>query len=225
MAMSDSHYYGRGHPSGYSSVYRRPTQSFTPVAHPLAYSPYSRHYNYQRFPRPGSSYHARGPYTFRFLPQSARTPANFQPTNIPANQPKAPAKLILPSRNSATPSVATGSSANELESDSEKGFKLLDDLVETISQAASTSTDSDIAEVNAIKSIFADVIDEIIRQVEIKFKENDLDTNISNVFLRRSETTKKAISDASSQSIIAAILIPYINELKSFTSRGFQITA
>merc|ERR1712064_215386 len=151
--------------------------------------------------------------------------ANFQPTNIPAKQPKAPAKLILPSRKSATPAVATGSSANELESDSEKGFKLLDDLVETISQAASTSTDSDIAEVNAIKSIFADVIDEVIRQVEIKFKENNLDTNISEAFLRRSGATKKAVSEAPNQTILAAILKPYVTELKAFTAKGFQVAA
>merc|ERR1711944_101675 len=159
IAMSDSQYYGYALPSGYASFYRHPTQAFTPVAHPRAYSPYSNYYNYQPLPISGNSYHARGPYTYRILPQGATASTTFQLTNIPAKQPDAPAQLVLPVKKSVTPAVATGSSANEMESDSEKGFKLLDDLVETVSQAAGTSTDSDVAEVDAVKSIFADVIE------------------------------------------------------------------
>lgn len=236
MAMGDSQYYGYALSSGYSSVYHHhhQPQQFRPIAHPLRYSPYSNYYNhqpnyynYQQKPIPisGNSYHARGPYTYRILPQGATTSATFQPIKIPAKQPDAAAKLVVPSKKSATPVVATGSFDNKLEGDSAKGFKLLDDLVETVSQAAGTATDSDIAEVDAVKSIFADVIDEIIRQVEIKFKENNLDSSISNVFLMRSETTKKAVSEAPNQTILAAILKPYVTALKAFTAKGLQTAA
>jgi len=225
IAMSDSQYFGYALPNGYASFYRHPIQAFRPIAHPLGYSPYSNYYNYQPLPISGNSYHARGPYTYRVSPQGATASTTFQPTNIPAKLPVAPAQLVLPIKKSVTPAVATDSSANKLESDSEKGFKLLDDLVETVSQAAGTSTDSDSAEVDAVKSIFADVIDEVIRQVEIKFKENNLDSNISEAFLRRSGATKKAVSEAPNQTILAAILKPYVTELKAFTAKGFQVAA
>ena len=63
----------------------------------------------------------------------------------------------------------------------------------------------------------------MIRQVQMKFEENNLDKSISATFLFRSEITKKAVSEAPNQTILAAILKPYVNELKAFTAKGLQI--
>ena len=152
--------------------------------------------------------------TYRVFPQRVPISANLLSTNIGPKQPDAPAKIVVPYQTPAETTPEAHSSVNEQEKDAEKGFTLLDNLVETVSQAAGTATDSDVAEVDAVKSIFADVIDEIIRQVQMKFKENNLDTSISNGFLRKSQDTKKAVSEASNQTIIATILKPYVTELK-----------
>ena len=144
---------------------------------------------------------------------------------MPPKQPDTPAKFVALSMKSSKTTPEARSSGNKLVEDSEKGFKLLDDLVETVSQAAGTATDSDVAEVDAVKSIFADVIDEIIRQVKMKFKEYNLDTSIRDEFLRKSQNTKKAVSEAPNQTILATILKPYITELKAFSAKGFQTFA
>ena len=166
------------------------------------------------------SYRARSPYTYRIVAPNVPTAPTLEPINIVPAQPVAPVKSVIPFQTPVTPTVGTSSYANE---DSKKGFQLLDNLVETVSQASGTATDADVAEVNAIKSIFGDVIDEVIRQVDMKFKENNLDPNIRDRFLLRSETTKKAVSDAPNQTILAAILKPYVAELKVFTAKGFEI--
>ena len=222
-AICDGQYYGYALPSGYVSVYRSQIQPVRRVAYPIGRSQYSGYYGYRPLPIYGRSNHATGPYSYRIVPQRVPITATKESINIPPTQTDTPAKLVLSSQKSATSTLETSSSANKVEEDAKKGFKLLDDLVEVVSQAAGTATDSDVAEVDAVKSIFADVIDEIIRQVEIKFTENNLDTSIGDSFVRRSETTKKAVAEALNQTILADILKPYVTDLKEFTAKGFQI--
>ena len=90
-------------------------------------------------------------------------------------------------------------------------------------EADGTAKDSDVAEVEAVQSIFSDVIEEIIRQVEKKFKDHNLDESISKAFLLRSKSTKKYLNEALTQTAIAAILKPYMTHLKEFTAKGFEI--
>merc|ERR1711981_246492 len=241
MATGDSQYYGYALPSGYVSGYRspvqhqigqirHPVQPYRHVARPLGYTnynqlQYSNYYNHQPFQTSVNSYRAPGPYTYRILPGGRLTSNNIKSSTIPAKQPVQSANLVSLDKNPSKPSALAGTSDNKLKEDSKKGFKLLDDLVKTVSQAAGTSTDSDASEVNAVKSIFADVIDEIVRQIEMKFKENNLDESISAAFLRRSETTKKAVSEAPNQTILSTILKPYVADLKKFTAKGLQTIA
>ena len=118
--------------------------------------------------------------------------------------------------------VATGASTNKFVQEAEKGFKLLDDLVEVTSQAEGTTKDSDITEVDAMKSIFGDVIDEIISTVEKSFNKSNLDTRISDAFVLQSKTTKQFIAQAPSQTAISAIIKPYVAYLKEFSAKAFK---
>lgn len=235
-AVGDSQYYGYALPSGYMSMYRspvqrhigqirHPVQPYRHVARPQGYTPYSNYYNRQPFRTSVNSYHTPGRYTYRILPGGRHTSNNIKSSTIPAKQPDQSANLVRLDKNPSKSSNLAGSSDNKLQEDSKKGFDLLDNLVKTVSQAAGTSTDSDVAEVDAVKSIFADVIDEIIRQIEMKFKENNLDKSISAAFLRRSEATKKVVSEAPNQTILSAILKPYVADLKKFTAKGLQTIA
>ena len=204
------------YPTGYSQyagyVYQRRSNVYQHLLTPTKF--------YNPLPNNRISYRARSPYTYGIVAPSVPTAPTLKSINVVPAQPVAPAKSVIPFQTPVTPTEGPGSSANE---ESKKGFKLLDDLVETVSQASGTATDSDVAEVNAIKSIFGDVIDEVIRQIEIKFKENNLDPHIRDAFLLRSENTKKAVSDAPTQTILAAILKPYVADLKVFTAKGFEI--
>jgi len=232
--ICDIQHFGYALPSGYASIYRSQIQPVIPIAHLIGRSQDSDYHGYQPFPNfsnqlskhfpiYGKSYHARDPYTYKTVSQRVPITANFESINILPKQPGTPDKVAILSQKSATPTLENGSSAHEVEEDSKKGFKLLDDLVETVSQSAGTDSDSDVAEVDAVKSIFADVIDEIIHQVEVKFTENNLDATIKDAFVFRSETAKKAVAEAPNQTILAAILKPYVTHLKEFTAKGFQI--
>lgn len=216
--MVDSQYYGYALPSGYVCVYRH---SIQPVRM-IGYSPHLNYFNYQTSPIYGRSYPPRVAYNYKSSPQ--RVPISNKlviPMIIP-KQTDESVKLALLSKKSDESASKALPSGNEIDKDADTGFKLLDNLVETVSQAAGTATDSDAAELDAVKSIFADVIDEIIRQVQMKFKENNLDLSISEGFLRKSLNTKKSVSEAPNQTILATILKPYIAELKAFTAKGIQ---
>ena len=96
-------------------------------------------------------------------------------------------------------------------------------MVETVSLAADTVANSDEIEVDAVKSIFVDVIDDVIRRIKTKFKENNLDERFSVAFLTRSNSVRMSISEASTQTGLVEILKPYVSELKMFTAKGFQV--
>ena len=140
-------------------------------------------------------------YTFRLL-----TPRPSTKTRTPETK---------------APFVSKATNGENLEDSASKGLKLLDDLVATISEASGTEADSDLEEVEAAKSIFPDVIDEVITLVETKFGANSGNAE-KNALISNSNETKLAISNASTQSDIVSILNSYIASLKEFTSRGVE---
>ena len=117
--------------------------------------------------------------------------------------------------------VSMDSNVNDLETDAEKGFKLLDDLVQTVSEASGTTKDSDPTEVDALKSLFPDILDEIVNQVESKYDGSN-GVSQKEMFLSQTRTLKQLLNSATTQSYISSILKPYIASLKQFTSQGLQ---
>ena len=222
LDICDSQYYSYSLPSGYVSFYRPPSKLSQHLVYNVAYSPYSNYNNYQHRTIAGNSNYAGRYYRYRTSPQLPINSSNSQATNNHAKRTDVSAKP-LPSPNGTTANaITTDSNSEKLKQEAEKGFKLLGDLLETVTQAAGTAKNSDITEVDAVKSIFSDVIDEVIRQVERRFKENNLDTRISDAFVWRSKTTKKFLNEALNQEAIAAILKPYLTDLRDLTYKGFE---
>ena len=137
MGMVESQSYSYALPPGYVSVYRPTIQ---PVKR-MGYSPYLNYYSYQHFPIYGRWGHSRFIYTYINLPQHVPISSNLISANMPPKQPDTPAKFVALSMKSSKTTPEARSSGNKLVEDSEKGFKLLDDLVETVSQAAGTATE------------------------------------------------------------------------------------
>ena len=137
--------------------------------------------------------------------------------------------LIAPSQSTTTSTPLTaatliGIEANPDQSEEsvEQGLMLLDDLITTISEASGSPADSDPKEVEAVKSIFPDIIDEVSRVIESKFEANSEGESQKDAFIIGSNATKNALNNASTQSAIVSILETYIKNLKDFISRGQQ---
>ena len=128
--------------------------------------------------------------------------------------------VVLPSEKSFETTITAMPPEKELEAGTEQDFELIDNLVETVSQAAGTAADSDPADVAAVKSIFTDIIGKVINKIETTFQENVSDKTLKEEFVYRSKITRKAIAEAPNQAILAAILKPYVANLKAFTSKG-----
>ena len=230
LVMGDTKRYINALAFGTSSINLSGANHVENNTNPCGYPLHLNYFNYQ--PNSRKAYPAVVPYPYIILhPVATSNCVGFPPIIVPSNKlnlsakPKAgPAILTLPFKTSPKPNVEIGSSRNELEADTEKGFKLIKNLVKTISLAAGTASDSDPAEVNAVKSIFSDIMDEVIRQIEPSFKENNVDTTLSDAFVHISETTRKAIADAPNQTILTAILKPYVTSLREFASKGLQTT-
>ena len=242
IANAESQYYGYALPSGYASA---TVNGISPLYKPKAI-PTPTNYGYHRFIAPTVQPAVRKYYSqpanynrVVFNPIASYAPNYYgqQPTyasiaknNIPVlNSPRiiAPAQPVAPIAVTVAPVakssalVASESNPNELKNNAQKGFKLLDDLVKTVSEARGTAADSDPTEVDAVKSIFPDIIDTIVDQVESKFKGNK-GVAEKNAFVANSRATKQAINSAPTQTQITSILTPYIANLKDFTSKGLQ---
>ena len=113
------------------------------------------------------------------------------------------------------------SNENNFEESASEGLKLLDDLVEIISKVSGTAADSDPEEVKAIKTIFTDIIDEVIRQVESRFDASS-GSDGKDAFILSQEAIKSAVSNAATQSAILSILEAYIVSLREFISKGVR---
>ena len=189
-------------------------------------------------------YYPQPATNFYYNPIAQSRPLNYygqQPTyasiarnNIPVHQsPVAPVKKysyklqnpVAPVQPAAAVNavksaalVASDANPNELKTKAEEGFKLLDDLVQTVSEARGTAADSDPVEVNALKSIFPDIIDEVINQVS----NYQGDIAQKDAFVSNSKALKQALESAPTQSMISAIITPYVATLKEFTSKGLQ---
>ena len=231
MVMGDTQHYINVFAFVTSSIGLLGAKPVESIIYAFRYPLHWNYYNYQPYSR--NAYPTEVFYPYIILPQDiTRNCVGCPPfivqdnkRNLPAKSTGSHASLVRPSKKSAASTEKTGSSRNELEADTEKGFKLINDLVEIISQAAGTASDSDLEEVNAIKSIFSDIIDEVIRQIKPSFKENNLDPTISDAFIHISETTRKGIAEAPNQTILTAILKPYVTILQELAFKGLQTTA
>ena len=207
------------------SFYRPPSKLTQHLVYNVAYSPYSNYNNYKHRTIVGNPYYTRRHYRYRASNKFPITSSNSQATENHTKRTDVPAKP-LPSPNGTTTNAITADSPSEkLVERAEKGFRLLDNLVETVSQAAGTTKDSDIAEINAVKSIFSDVIDLIIRLIQKEFKDIPTHTQIGDVFVNISSITKMIVNQASNQRSIAEVVKPYIIALKEFTAKGFQMAS
>ena len=137
--------------------------------------------------------------------------------------------MIAPSQTTTTsplltaaPLIGIEANTDQSEESVEQGLKLLDDLITTISEASGTAADSDPKEVEAIRSIFPDIIDEVTRVIESKFEANSEGESQKDAFIMGSNAIKNALNNASTQSAIVSILETYIKNLKDFISRGQQ---
>jgi len=245
-AKAGPQYYGYALPSGYASAtvngiypaYKPRTVESTSTLH--------QYYSQNAQPVQGVSqpYYPQPTTNFIYNPIAQSNPLNYygqQPTyasiarnNIPVHQsPVAPVqKYSYKLQNQVAPVqpaaavnvvksaalVASDADPNELKTKAEEGFKLLDDLVQTVSEARGTAADSDPVEVNALKSIFPDIIDEVINQVS-SYKG---DVAQKDAFVSNSKALKQALKSAPTQSMISSIISPYVASLKEFTSKGFQ---
>ena len=231
MVMGDTHHYINAVTFLTSSIKLLGAKPIQNILSPFGYPPYLNYYNYQ--PNLGNAQliEVFSPDIILHQGMNANC-VGCSPAVVSTSQRTLPPKpigphatLIYPLKKSAKPTEQIEASRNELESDAEKGFKLINNLVETISQAAGTATDSDPEEVNAVKSIFSDIIDEASRQIEASVKENNIDPTMGDAFVHISETTRKGIAEAPNQTILTAILKPYVVILEDFASNGLQITA
>jgi len=225
MALGKSQYYGYALPSGYASV---STNGINP-----SYIPWTKNtvpkLNYY-----SPTLHQTPSYTAYFNPIAKPEPVNQYSQHtfgllgnpIPVHQsvkisaPVQPAAAIPVAK--TAPLVAQTSNDNQLENNPEKGFKLLDDLIGEVSSASGTAADTNPTDVAAVKSIFPDIIDEVIRQIDSKFDGTYGGVAQKDAFIQNSKATKQALDNAPTQSIISAILKPYVASLKEFTYKGLQ---
>ena len=149
-------------------------------------------------------------------------PQRFDPVSINKLRPVTP----LPPTTTNVPTstvLQTSKASNDdnFEDSASEGLKLLDDLVEIISEVSGTAADSDPEEVRAIKTIFSDIIEEVIRVVESRFDPSS-SSDEKDAFILSQNTIKSAISNATTQSAILSILEAYIVSLREFISKGLR---
>ena len=149
-------------------------------------------------------------------------PQRFNPVSINKFRPVTP----LPPATTNVPTstvLQTSNASNDdnFEDSASEGLKLLDDLVEIISEVSGTAADSDPEEVRAIKTIFSDIIDEVIKVVESRFDASS-GSDEKDAFILSQGAIKSAVSNAATQSAILSILEAYIVSLREFISKGLR---
>ena len=102
------------------------------------------------------------------------------------------------------------------------GISLLKELLQNLKQEAETNANTDPEEVAAVKSLFSDIFDEIIQQIELGFKEETSKGSDKNSLLSYSKETRKAIDGVQTQADLAKLLEPYVNEIITLINEGFQ---
>ena len=155
---------------------------------------------------------ASKPYhTQRFDPVSTNKFRYVTP--LPPTTTNVPTSTIL--------QTSKASNNDNFEESASEGLKLLNDLVKIISEVSGTAADSDPEEVRAIKTIFSDIIDEVIRVVESSFDPSS-SSDEKDAFILSQNAIKSAVSNAETQSVILSILEPYIVSLREFISKGLR---
>ena len=96
------------------------------------------------------------------------------------------------------------------------------ELLQNLKQEAETNANTDPEEVAAVKSLFSDIFDEIIQQIELGFKEETSKGSYKNSVLAYSKETRKAIDGVQTQADLAKLLEPYVNEIITLINEGFQ---
>ena len=221
MVMGAPQYYGYALPSGFATFGYAPSPKLHQQNINLLSKALPSHYNnyYNRQPLTANQY-------FGSLGQPLVRPVYTGSPIKCAGCYSAPssASLILPPKPLEVPAAKTAVTSNKLEEEAAEGFKILDELVETVAQAAGTAADVDPEEVAAVKSIFPDVIDEVNRQIKLRFEAGDLGAAEKDQFVNSSELVEKAIAAASSQTALSAILTPYVASIKKLSTQGPQVT-
>jgi len=238
--MGGGQYYGYALPSGYASATINGINPFYVPRVPRGYGALGKSF-YSSNAQPIQTIHqAVYPQRSHVYPSAPHksiyknyygqkpTYAAFNGNAIPVYQssykvakPAQPAAAKVAAVAETASLVSKDSNLNDLKTDAENGFKLLDDLVQTVSEAAGTPKDSDSTEVDALKSLFPDIIDEIVNQVESKYDGSNGAAQ-KEIFLSQTRALKQLLNSATTQSYISSILKPYVASLKQFTSQGLQ---
>ena len=103
-----------------------------------------------------------------------------------------------------------------------EGLSLLSELVENLKLEAQTSADSDPEEVTAVKGVFLDVIDEIIKQIDTNFKKNTSNSSDIDSLLTYSKMIRNDISEALTQTRLVEILEPFAQAIINLFTQGMQ---
>ena len=104
----------------------------------------------------------------------------------------------------------------------EEGLSLLSELIENLKQEAQTSANSDPEEVTAVKGVFFDVIDEIIKQIETNFKTNASNRSYIDSLLSYSKRIRNEISEALTQTRLVEILEPFAQAISNVFTQEMQ---
>ena len=158
-------------------------------------------------------------YKYRISPASITTPrevtigcANCQ-TNSIDEQPQVKSEVT---------DKPDTSLESELTDAAKDGISLLKELLQNLKQEAETNANTDPEEVAAVKSLFSDIFDEIIQQIELGFKEDASKGSDMDSLLSYSKETRKAIDGVQTQAELAILLEPYVTEIVKLIDEGFQ---
>lgn len=120
------------------------------------------------------------------------------------------------------PMVGNVADNNVLMEAAEEGLSLLSELIENLKQEAQTSANSDPEEVTAVKGVFFDVIDEIIKQIETNFKTNSSNSSDIDSLLSFSKRIRNEISEALTQTRLVEILEPFAQAISNVFIQEMQ---
>ena len=224
-ALGNSLYYGYALPSGYASA---SVNGISPSYIPRTFqtSPKLNYYSPTLHPIPSYNSYFNPIAQSNSVNQYSQHAFGLLGNPIPAHQtvkissPAQPAAAVSAAK--PAPFIAKTSNDNQLAANPEEGFKLLADLIDEISSASGTAADTNPDDVAAVKSIFPDIIDEVIRQIGSKFDGSLGGVAQKDAFIQSSKATKQALDNAPTQTIISSILKPYVASLKEFTYKGLQ---
>ena len=104
----------------------------------------------------------------------------------------------------------------------EEGLSLLTELIENLKQEAQTSANSDPEEVTAVKGVFFDVIDEIIKQIDTNLNNNSSNSSDIDSLLSYSKIIRNEISEALTLTRLVEILEPFAQAITNLFTQGMQ---